>query len=89
MARRLNVARQTYLDVETGKSDIKVNRLLDICSILDVSPLYLLLSDDDARLRQLRFFEGHELTNEINRRLEDAQKYYEKARNDTRNSAVA
>lgn len=42
MSKKLNVARQTYLDLESGKTEPRISTITDIAEILNVEPIYLL-----------------------------------------------
>lgn len=48
MAERLSVARQTYLDLETGKTEPKINTLLKICKLTDM-PLAWFIKSETTR----------------------------------------
>lgn len=58
LAERLNMTKQTYWAIETGKTEITVKRLLEVANILEVSPLELLgietaNSTDETRVKEL------------------------------------
>lgn len=46
LAKAMGIARQTYIDMETAKTDISCSRLLELAQILNISPTYLLLGDE-------------------------------------------
>lgn len=46
LAELLNMSKQTYWAMETGKTEITVRRLFEIAEILEVSPLELLMIDN-------------------------------------------
>lgn len=42
MAKHLNIAQNTYCQYETGKRDLPINCLIQICKIFNVSSDYIL-----------------------------------------------
>lgn len=54
MARKLNVARQTYLDIEYGKRSPKLENVIEICSILNCNLEWLILGETVIAYQELK-----------------------------------
>ncbi|EHA1082435.1 helix-turn-helix transcriptional regulator [Photobacterium damselae] len=65
IAKELKIARQSYLNIENNIRDLKLNRLLEICEILNV-PLSYFLSIDEKYI--LKYISSEALLDEIQRR---------------------
>lgn len=65
VAKELNIARQSYLNIENNTRDLKLNRLLKICDILNVPLSYFLAIDEEYILK---YISNEALLNEIEKR---------------------
>ncbi|MCG3883239.1 helix-turn-helix transcriptional regulator [Photobacterium leiognathi] len=63
---RLRIARQTYLDLESGKTEPRVSTLEKIAEIVRISICHFL---NGTAKTPLDFYSNEELLAEINRRL--------------------
>lgn len=74
MAEKMGVARQTYLDIESGKNDPKISYLMKVCDITDVSLSWLVSGNEEDKLCidiQKNLKEARELIERAQRLLGD------------------
>lgn len=68
VAERLGVARQTYLDLETGKTTIRIDRLVQLSEIMRVS-VESWFEDTKKYTDSLARYSDHELLTELGQRM--------------------
>lgn len=74
MAKLLDVARQTYLDIETGKTEPRIRMLSEIAEITDRPLVWFVYGDADVEMHDVQYKQ------DVNRLLEHFSKLPHEAR---------
>ncbi|KXF81169.1 helix-turn-helix transcriptional regulator [Enterovibrio coralii] len=82
MAKLLEVARQTYLDIETGKTEPRVRMLSEIAEITERPLVWFVYGDADVELHDVQYKQ------DVNRLLEHFSKLPHEARTAILNQSV-
>lgn len=82
MAKMLDVARQTYLDIETGKTEPRVRMLSEIAEITERPLVWFVYGDDEVGLHDVQYKQ------DVNRLLEYFSKLPHEARTAILNQSV-
>ncbi len=83
MAKLLSVARQTYLDIETGKTEPRVRMLSEIAEITERPLVWFVYGDADVELHDIQYKQ------DVNRLLEYFSKLPHEARTAILNQSVS
>lgn len=82
MAKLLDVARQTYLDIETGKTEPRVRMLSEIAELTDRPLVWFVYGDNEVGLHDIQYKQ------DVNRLLEYFSKLPHEARTAILNQSV-